>query len=47
MRVVLADDEALLREGFARLLEEAGFEVSGTGQDAPDCCASSKPGGRT
>jgi serine/threonine-protein kinase len=35
MRVVLADDEALLREGLARLLEEAGFEVSGTAQDAP------------
>ena len=34
MRVVLADDEALLREGLARLLVEAGFEVSGTAQDA-------------
>jgi DNA-binding NarL/FixJ family response regulator len=34
MRVVLADDEALLREGLARLLAEAGFEVSGTARDA-------------
>ena len=30
MRVVIADDEALLREGLARLLEDAGFEVVGT-----------------
>ena len=29
MRVVLADDSVLLREGVARLLEEAGFEVVG------------------
>ena len=35
MRIVLADDEALLREGLARLLVEAGFEVAGTAQDAP------------
>ena len=34
MRIVLADDEALLREGLARLLVEAGFEVAGTAQDA-------------
>jgi DNA-binding NarL/FixJ family response regulator len=27
MRVVIADDSLLLREGLARLLEEAGFEV--------------------
>ena len=27
MRVVLADDSVLLREGIARLLEDAGFEV--------------------
>ncbi len=26
MRVVIADDEALLREGLARLLEDAGFD---------------------
>jgi DNA-binding NarL/FixJ family response regulator len=34
MRVVLAEDEALLREGLARLLAEAGFEVVGTAGDA-------------
>src|SRR6187455_1468890 len=35
-RVVLADDSVLLREGVARLLEEAGFDVvaqSGTAED--------------
>ena len=34
MRVVIADDEALLREGLARLLAEAGFEVAGRCGDA-------------
>jgi DNA-binding NarL/FixJ family response regulator len=34
MRVVLADDSVLLREGIARLLEEAGFEVVGQADDA-------------
>jgi DNA-binding NarL/FixJ family response regulator len=29
MRVVIGDDEALLREGLARLLSDAGFEVAG------------------
>jgi DNA-binding NarL/FixJ family response regulator len=36
MRVVLADDSLLLREGVARVLEESGFEVvaqSGTAED--------------
>jgi DNA-binding NarL/FixJ family response regulator/class 3 adenylate cyclase len=36
MRVVLADDSVLLREGIARLLEDAGFEIvaqSGTAED--------------
>jgi DNA-binding NarL/FixJ family response regulator len=36
MRVVIADDSVLLREGIARLLEDAGFEVvgqSGNGDD--------------
>jgi DNA-binding NarL/FixJ family response regulator len=36
VRVVLADDEALLREGLARLLAEAGFEVAGTAGDAAE-----------
>ena len=34
MRVVLAEDEALLREGLARLLVDAGFEVIGKAGDA-------------
>lgn len=47
MRVVIADDSMLLREGLARLLVEAGFDVVGTAgtatgllrcveQDGPD-----------
>jgi DNA-binding NarL/FixJ family response regulator len=34
VRVVIADDEALLREGLARLLQDAGFEVAGRCGDA-------------
>jgi DNA-binding NarL/FixJ family response regulator len=33
MRVVLADDAVILREGLARLLVEAGFEVVGLAAD--------------
>ena len=36
MRVVIADDSVLLREGVVRLLEEAGFEVVGQAGDAED-----------
>ncbi len=36
MRVVIADDAVLLREGAARLLEDAGFEVVGQAGDAED-----------
>src|SRR3954447_24244175 len=36
MRVVIADDEMLLREGLARLLTEAGFEVVGKSADATE-----------
>ena len=36
MRVVLADDSVLLREGVARLLEDAGFEVAGQSGTAED-----------
>jgi DNA-binding NarL/FixJ family response regulator len=36
LRVVLADDSVLLREGVARLLGEAGFEVVGQAGDAED-----------
>jgi serine/threonine-protein kinase len=34
VRVVIADDEALLRDGLARLLEDAGVEVAGRCGDA-------------
>jgi len=36
MRIVIADDAVLLREGAARLLEEAGFEVVAQASDAED-----------
>ena len=36
IRVVIADDSVLLREGLARLLEEPGFEVAGQAGDAED-----------
>ena len=35
MRVVIADDSALLREGLARLLVESGVEVCAMAADAP------------
>jgi DNA-binding NarL/FixJ family response regulator len=34
VRIVLAEDETLLREGLARLLTEAGFDVIGKARDA-------------
>ncbi len=34
MRVVIADDAALIREGVARILSDAGFEVAGKAGDA-------------
>jgi DNA-binding NarL/FixJ family response regulator len=36
VRVVLADDSILLREGIARILEEAGFEVVGQAGNAEE-----------
>ena len=36
MRVVIADDELLLREGLARLLTDAGVEVVGTASTGED-----------
>lgn len=36
MRVVIADDETLFREGIARLLGDAGFEVVGKAADAEE-----------
>jgi DNA-binding NarL/FixJ family response regulator len=38
-RVVLADDEVLLREGLAGLLERFGFEVVGQGGDGSELVA--------
>ena len=36
LRIVVADDDALLREGIASLLVEAGHEVAGRAVDADD-----------
>ena len=36
MRIVVADDSVLLREGVVRLLEDAGFEVVAQAGDADD-----------
>jgi DNA-binding NarL/FixJ family response regulator len=39
MRVVIADDSVLLREGIARLLIDAGFEVVGRAGTGPELVA--------
>lgn len=39
MRVVVADDAVILREGLARLLAEAGFEIAGLAGDADELVA--------
>src|ERR671931_1934832 len=36
MRVVIADYQALRRQGVVRLLQDAGFEVVAQASDAPD-----------
>jgi DNA-binding NarL/FixJ family response regulator len=36
VRVVVGEDEPLVREGIVRVLEDAGFEVVGLAGDAPD-----------
>src|SRR5687767_15866317 len=36
LRVVIADDSVLLREGLSRLLEESGFDVVGQAGDGED-----------
>ena len=36
MRVVIAEDQALLRTGLVRLLHDAGFDVVAEAADAPD-----------
>jgi DNA-binding NarL/FixJ family response regulator len=39
MRVVIADDSLLVREGIARLLDEAGFDVVGQAGDVDELLA--------
>jgi DNA-binding NarL/FixJ family response regulator len=36
VRIVIGEDQALLREGIVRLLSDAGFEVVAEAADAPD-----------
>jgi DNA-binding NarL/FixJ family response regulator len=36
VRVVVGEDEPLVREGIVRVLEDAGFDVVGVAGDAPD-----------
>ena len=36
LRIVIAEDQALLREGMVRLLRDAGFDVVAEAGDAPD-----------
>ena len=36
MRIVIADDEMLLREGLARLLADAGFDIVAKATDGPE-----------
>ncbi|HEX6054690.1 MAG TPA: response regulator transcription factor, partial [Intrasporangium sp.] len=45
-RVVIVDDQALLREGFRLILERAGIQVVGEaadGVEAVDVCRTSQP----
>jgi DNA-binding NarL/FixJ family response regulator len=42
LRIVVADDNALLREGIASLLAEAGHEVVGRASDADDLVAEAR-----
>ena len=39
MRIVIGEDSALFREGLARLLEDAGFDVVARAADAPSLIA--------
>jgi serine/threonine-protein kinase PknK len=39
LRVVLAEDDVLLREGLASLLQRSGFEVAGQAGDGPQLLA--------
>jgi DNA-binding NarL/FixJ family response regulator len=45
VRVALADDAAVLREGLARVLADAGIEVTVEGRDPPtDVAPTTKEG---
>ena len=45
-RVVIADDDVLLREGLASLLERSGFDVVGQAGGGMSCSSSSASAGR-
>ena len=47
LRVVIAEDQALLRQGIVRLLDDAGFEASAEAADAPDLLRRSRCTGPT
>jgi DNA-binding NarL/FixJ family response regulator len=42
MRIVIGEDQLLLREGLVRLLEEEGHEVAGSAGDGPDLVRKAK-----
>jgi DNA-binding NarL/FixJ family response regulator len=42
MRIVIGEDQVLLREGLIRLLEESGHEVVGSAGDGPDMVRKAK-----
>ena len=42
MRIVIGEDQVLLREGLVRLLEEQGHEVVGSAGDGPDMVRKAK-----
>jgi len=42
VRVLIADDEVLLRDGLERLLTEAGLQVVGKAGTPGSCCARSR-----
>jgi serine/threonine-protein kinase PknK len=46
-RVVLAEDDVLLREGLASLLERCGYEVAGQAGDGPQLLALARETGPT
>jgi DNA-binding NarL/FixJ family response regulator len=43
LRVVIGEDDVLLREGIARLLTEAGFDVVAQAGDADDLLRKGSP----